>query len=72
MQDWVEDIVAGSGYGSADEYVRSLIQEDQRRRAKDDLDACLLKALDEGETSELTTEDWTNLREKVRSGLANP
>jgi antitoxin ParD1/3/4 len=69
MRGWVEDVVAREGYGTTSEYVRSLIREDQKRRAKAELDAKLLDAIGSGPASELAHEDWERLRAQVRERL---
>ena len=43
MKMFVETQMAQEGYASASEYLRALIREAQRRRAKQDLEAKLLE-----------------------------
>jgi antitoxin ParD1/3/4 len=69
MRQWVEATMSAEGFSTASEYVRSLIREDQRRRAKQELDAKLLNALDSGPETELTDEDWKSVRSKLREKL---
>jgi antitoxin ParD1/3/4 len=69
MRHWVESIVAGEGFGTVSEYVRSLIREDQKKRAREELDSKLIQALDSGSEVELTADDWSDIRSKVREKL---
>jgi antitoxin ParD1/3/4 len=69
MRTWVENVVSGDGFGTASEYIRSLIRQDQKRRSQNDLDAKLLHALDAGAETELTPEVWNGIRETVREEL---
>lgn len=52
-------------FGSASEYVRELIREDQRRAAQERLEAMLLEGLDSGEPIELTAEYWERKRREL-------
>ena len=59
-----EQIVLG-GYGTASDYVQTLIQEDQKRKAQEELEALLLDGLDSGEPIESTPEFWQDFRNQV-------
>lgn len=69
MRSWIESVVAAESYGTASEYVRFLIREDQKRRAKEDVDARLLDALGGGPETELTPADWDEVRQAVRERI---
>ncbi len=64
MKAFVEAQMAADGYASASEYLRALIRDDQRRRAKQALEAKLLEGL-QSPASEMTDADWAGLREKI-------
>ena len=70
MREWVEERVMAEGYGTASEYIRALIREEQRREAKEDLDRKLIEAIDSGEAVEMTSKDWEHIRSAVRARLA--
>jgi antitoxin ParD1/3/4 len=57
MKAFIEAEMAAEGYASASEYVRALIRDAQRRRAKQELEAKLLEGL-QGPVTEMTGEDW--------------
>lgn len=66
MRQWIDGLVRSGDFGTASEYVRALVREDQRRRAREELDAKLVRALDGGDESELTGEDWSRVRARLR------
>lgn len=70
MRRWVEERVSVEGYGTASEYFRALVREDQKRRAREALDIKLLDALGSGEAAEMTPRDWEHIRATVRERLA--
>ena len=70
LRQWVEDRVAADGYGTASEYFRALLRDDQKRKAREQLDHKLVEALDSGEAKEITAEDWRHIRSTVRDRLA--
>lgn len=64
MKAFIEAQMAQEGYASASEYLRFLIREDQKRRARQALDAKLLEGL-QSPASEMTDADWTGLRQRI-------
>jgi antitoxin ParD1/3/4 len=64
MKAFIEAQMSQEGYASASEYLRALIREDQKRRAKQALEAKLLEGL-QSPASEMTDADWSALREKI-------
>lgn len=67
MKHFIDTQVAEGGYSSASEYVRALVRDEQKRQAKARLEALLLEALDSGDPTVMTKEDWDAIR---REGLA--
>jgi antitoxin ParD1/3/4 len=70
MRIYVEEQVASGGYGTASEYIRSLIRSDQKRQATERLEAMLLEGLDSGTATPMTERDWEDLRAEVQEKLA--
>lgn len=64
MKAFVEAQLAADGYASASEYLRALIREDQKRRAKQSLEAKLLEGL-QGPAVEMTHEDWGSIMQEA-------
>jgi len=61
LKAFLEDQVTSGGYGTASEYIQSLLHE---AREREELEAKLLEALDE-EAVEMTDADWEGLRKRV-------
>jgi antitoxin ParD1/3/4 len=70
MRAWVEEIVKKHGYGTASEYFRELVRQDQQRREREAVEARLLEALDSGPMAEMTKADWEHIRREVRERIA--
>jgi antitoxin ParD1/3/4 len=69
LRHWVEDRIADEGYGTVSEYFRSLVREDQRRKAREELDRKLIGAIESGPANEMTADDWKQIRATVRQRL---
>jgi len=65
LKDFVEGQVDASGFSTPSEYVRSLIRDDQKRRAEEKLEALLLEGLNSGEPIEITPEYWERKRTQL-------
>lgn len=63
LRKFVDSTVSAGGYSTASEYIRSLIREDQKRRAQKELENLLLEGLG-SESADFTAEDWAALREE--------
>ena len=69
MKAFVEAQLAQEGYASASEYLRALIREDQKRRARRELEAKLLEGL-QGPSVVMTADDWDSIEREALEGLA--
>jgi antitoxin ParD1/3/4 len=58
-----------SGYSTPSEYVRELIRADQKRRAKEKLDALLLEGLNSGNPIPVDADFWNDLKQKALAKL---
>lgn len=67
MKHFIDAQVAAGGYSSVSEDIRALVRDEQQRQAKARLEALLLEALDSGDPTAMTQEDWDAIR---REGLA--
>ena len=70
MRAFIDEQVKSGGYGTASEYLRELIREDQKRKAEEKLEALLLEGLASGAPMELMQEDWKHIRQEVRRRAA--
>jgi len=65
MKHFVDSQVTEGMYGSVSDYIRTLIREDQKRKAQEELEKKLLAALDEGNFQEVTPEFFKQLRARI-------
>lgn len=65
MRAFIEQKVAQGSYGSASEYIRQLVREDQHRTAKERLELLLMEGLESGPAIEMTAEHWDELKRRV-------
>jgi antitoxin ParD1/3/4 len=70
MKAFVEAEMAQEGYASASEYLRTLIREAQKRRAKRELEAKFREALESGPATPMTREDWDSIEQEAMDRLA--
>lgn len=67
LKDFVDGQVGTGRYSSVSEYVRDLIRDDEKRKAQEKLEALLVEGIQSGEATEMTREDWSDIRtEAVR------
>lgn len=62
MKAFIDEQIDTGEYGSASEYVRKLVRDEQRRVARERLEQLLLDGLDSGPPTKLTARDWERIR----------
>lgn len=65
QRDYVVARVASGDFDSVSEYIGELVREDQRRHAREELREKLLEGIESGPATEMTAEDWQNLRDEL-------
>src|SRR5512135_995063 len=70
MRAYIEERVKADGFGSISDLIRSLVRDDQVRRAQQELERRLLAALDGGEATPMTAADWNDIKEAVKTKIA--
>lgn len=65
LKEFIEDQVGSGGYSSVSEYVRELIRHDEERKAREKLEALLLEGLRGSEPTEMTRQDWDDIRREA-------
>src|SRR5271168_749603 len=65
MKAFVEAQMAQDGYASASEYLRALIRDAQKRRAKQELELKLLEGL-QGPAVAMTREEWDSIEQEAQ------
>ncbi len=70
LRGFVDAQVSSGSYGSASEYIRELLRNEQRRLAKDNLTAFIQAGLDSGDVQTWTPERFDLLRQSLRESSA--
>jgi antitoxin ParD1/3/4 len=70
LKEWVDSQVAAGGYGTASEYVRHLLREEQQRRLREQIDRSLVESLDSGPSTPMTAADWDHIRREGKRRIA--
>jgi len=68
LKEFVDAQITSGRYSSASEYVRTLIREDEKRKAQERLEGLLLEGLASQET-ELTRQDLEDIRHTALAQL---
>lgn len=71
MKQFVQDQVKQGGYSSVSEYIRDLIRSDQKGKAREALEAEILRGLDSATLSSMSSQDWSEIREEVAKRSRN-
>lgn len=69
LKDYVKERVAEEHYSTPSDFVRALIREDQKRRAREQLDQLLLQGL-KSTPEEVTPEYLAELRQEAQEVIA--
>ena len=68
LKEYVET-QSQSGYSTPSEYVRELIRQDQKRRAKEKLNTLLLEGINSGDPLPFDAKFWSDLKQEALSKL---
>ena len=61
VKELVDQEVASGAFQTAEDYIRALVEADQKRKAQDHFEALINEGLD-SPLSEMTPQDWDDLR----------
>ncbi len=64
LKAYVQQRVKRDGYGNISEYMRELIRDDQKKKAKEKLDSLLLEGL-EGKDMPIDDAYWASLHQRI-------
>ena len=65
LKEFVETQVASGGYGSANDYILTLLREAQKRQAWDRVEALVVEGLNSGEPFAATKQHWEEKRQRL-------
>jgi antitoxin ParD1/3/4 len=68
LKEYVE-LQTQHGYSTPSEYIRELIREDRKRRAREKLDALLLEGLNSGDPVPVDAKFWSGLKQEALARL---
>jgi len=69
LKDWVDEQVSRRGFGTASEFVRQMLREEQQRELRQRIDAALVEGIESGPSTPMTTQDWDDIRREGRRRL---
>ena len=65
LKEFVDEQVSSGRYSDVSEYVLDLIRDDEKRRAQEKLEAMLMEGVQSSEPTEMTREDWADIRREA-------
>lgn len=71
QKELVDQQVQRGSFSTVSDYIRDLIRREQRVLAREELERKLLEGLNSGPATEMTPEDWKELREGLRKRFAS-
>ncbi|CAN5672725.1 hypothetical protein BH20ACI4_BH20ACI4_21100 [soil metagenome] len=71
MKAEVEEIIAQEGYGNTSEFFRDLFRDYMKKRQEQKLEALLLEAVENGDFTRLTKDDFENIKKRGIERLKN-
>lgn len=69
LKEFIDEQVDSGRYSSVSEYVCDLVREDARRKAQDKLEDLLIQGIASSEPTEMTRQDWQEIREEALKQL---
>lgn len=69
LKEFIDAQVAEGNFGSPDEYIRQMLEQLQKDRAREKLEALLLEGL-ASPAREMTRQDWDGFRQRLDARLA--
>jgi antitoxin ParD1/3/4 len=70
MRAWIDQQVKAGGYGTASEFVREVLREAQKARARQELEQKLIAGIESGPPTPMTKADWDRLRRDAEKRAA--
>jgi antitoxin ParD1/3/4 len=69
LKDWVDEQVSRRGFGTASEFVRQVLRDEQQRQLRQRIDAALIEGIESGPSTPMTDADWEDIRRAGRRRL---
>jgi len=71
LQEFIDAQIASGRSINRSEFIQMLVMEDQKRLARERIEALLEEGLDSGPATPMSAADWDNLRQRQRNRLAS-
>jgi antitoxin ParD1/3/4 len=71
LKQFLDAQVASGRSTSSSDFIQSLLDEEEKRQARERVEALLQAGLDSGPAMPMTAENWDSLRQRVHDRLAN-
>jgi len=65
MRNWIDRQVKEGGYGTASEFVREVLREARKTRARRELEEKLIEGIKSGPATPMTKADWARIRQRA-------
>ncbi|MFL5244505.1 MAG: type II toxin-antitoxin system ParD family antitoxin [Gemmataceae bacterium] len=72
LKQFVDSQIALGRTPSLSEFIESLLNQEEKRQARERVEDLLQEGLDSGPGTPMTAGDWDKLRQRVRDRLASP
>jgi antitoxin ParD1/3/4 len=69
LKQWVDQQTDQGGFGTASEYIRQLLREEQKRQARQAVEVKLQEAIASGEPVPVTAKTWKESAQRVEERL---
>lgn len=69
MRTWIDQQVKVGGYSTASEFVREVLREAQKARARQELEQKLIEGIESGPAIAVDDRYWDDLRKRVSSRI---
>jgi antitoxin ParD1/3/4 len=69
LKEFVDAQIGEGRYANASEYLRELILDDEKRKEQERLEAMLIEGLESSESTEMTRQDWEDIRSEGKRML---
>lgn len=66
LKKWVEKQTKEKGFSTTSEFVRDMIRREKAQEARRRVDNLLLEAMENGEPTPMTAQDWQDIRREGR------
>ena len=67
---FVDQQATAQGFASSEDYIRSVLEAEEERSWRNEIERLLLEGLNSGPATPLTKQDWVDIRREAKARLA--